>query len=166
MPVSFRYRAVASWSRVQGIGIPMITAIEIFSIWLLSFVLAIPEAIGFAVVPFRYKDENYVTCMLNPTNNFMLVSSVLTSLFGIHNIQVRQLQYWIITYFIYPLKCKMYSNVYWCKNDPSFTVSCLFFQPEILNGTLQHFHFFTTGLLITEICNLGLLKVQSQDVSG
>lgn len=67
-----RYRAVASWSRVQGIGIPMITAIEIFSIWLLSFILAIPEAIGFAVVPFRYKDEGYVTCMLNPTNNFML----------------------------------------------------------------------------------------------
>lgn len=79
--VSFRYRAVASWSRVQGIGIPMITAIEIFSIWLLSFILAIPEAIGFAVVPFRYKDEGYVTCMLNPTNNFMLVSNILSSLF-------------------------------------------------------------------------------------
>ncbi|NWW57055.1 EDNRA protein, partial [Ifrita kowaldi] len=67
-----RYRAVASWSRVQGIGIPMITAIEIFSIWLLSFILAIPEAIGFAVVPFRYKDASYVTCMLKPTNDFML----------------------------------------------------------------------------------------------
>uniref|UniRef100_A0A8C9F4F3 Endothelin receptor type A n=1 Tax=Pavo cristatus TaxID=9049 RepID=A0A8C9F4F3_PAVCR len=72
-----RYRAVASWSRVQGIGIPMITAIEIFSIWLLSFILAIPEAIGFAVVPFRYKDESYVTCMLNPTNKFMLVNLLI-----------------------------------------------------------------------------------------
>lgn len=81
MPVSCRYRAVASWSRVQGIGIPMITAIEIFSIWLLSFILAIPEAIGFAVVPFRYKDESYVTCMLNPTNKFMLVSNILSSLY-------------------------------------------------------------------------------------
>lgn len=80
-PVSFRYRAVASWSRVQGIGIPMITAIEIFSIWLLSFILAIPEAIGFAVVSFKYKDESYVTCMLNPTNNFMFVSIILSSLF-------------------------------------------------------------------------------------
>lgn len=86
MSVSFRYRAVASWSRVQGIGIPMITAIEIFSIWLLSFILAIPEAIGFAVVPFRYKDEGYVTCMLNPTNKFMLVSNSLYFLFGIHSI--------------------------------------------------------------------------------
>lgn len=84
MPFSFRYRAVASWSRVQGIGIPMITAIEIFSIWLLSFILAIPEAIGFTVVHFKYKDESYVTCMLNPTNNFMLVSNILSSLFGIH----------------------------------------------------------------------------------
>lgn len=81
MPVSCRYRAVASWSRVQGIGIPMITAIEIFSIWLLSFILAIPEAIGFAVVPFRYKDESYVTCMLNPTNKFMLVSNILSFLY-------------------------------------------------------------------------------------
>lgn len=79
--VSFRYRAVASWSRVQGIGIPMITAIEIFSIWLLSFILAIPEAIGFTVVPFKYKDVSYVTCMLKPTNDFMTVSNILYCLF-------------------------------------------------------------------------------------
>ncbi|XP_074849323.1 endothelin-1 receptor isoform X1 [Carettochelys insculpta] len=67
-----RYRAVASWSRVQGIGIPMITAIEIFSIWILSFILAIPEAIGFNMVLFTYGAENHSTCMLNPTNKFML----------------------------------------------------------------------------------------------
>lgn len=67
-----RYRAVASWSRVQGIGIPMITAIEIFSIWILSFILAIPEAIGFVMIPFKYKDENHTTCMLNATNKFMM----------------------------------------------------------------------------------------------
>ncbi|XP_029766539.1 endothelin-1 receptor isoform X1 [Terrapene carolina triunguis] len=67
-----RYRAVASWSRVQGIGIPMITAIEIFSIWILSFILAIPEAIGFVMISFKYKDENHITCMLNATNKFMM----------------------------------------------------------------------------------------------
>uniref|UniRef100_A0A8C3IWI6 Endothelin-1 receptor n=1 Tax=Chrysemys picta bellii TaxID=8478 RepID=A0A8C3IWI6_CHRPI len=67
-----RYRAVASWSRVQGIGVPMITAIEIFSIWILSFILAIPEAIGFVMISFRYKDENHITCMLNATNKFMM----------------------------------------------------------------------------------------------
>ncbi|EMP39661.1 endothelin-1 receptor [Chelonia mydas] len=67
-----RYRAVASWSRVQGIGIPMITAIEIFSIWILSFILAIPEAIGFVMIPFKYKDEAHITCMLNATNKFMM----------------------------------------------------------------------------------------------
>ncbi|KAM8968900.1 endothelin-1 receptor [Sarcophilus harrisii] len=66
-----RYRAVASWSRVQGIGIPLITAIEIVSIWILSFVLAIPEAIGFVMVPFEYKGKEHKTCMLNPTNKFM-----------------------------------------------------------------------------------------------
>lgn len=69
----FRYRAVASWSRVQGIGIPLITAIEIFSIWILSFILAIPEAIGFVMITFKYKDEQHITCMLNATNKFMMV---------------------------------------------------------------------------------------------
>ncbi|XP_019389987.1 PREDICTED: endothelin-1 receptor [Crocodylus porosus] len=67
-----RYRAVASWSRVQGIGIPMITAIEIFSIWILSFILAIPEAIGFVMVTFRYRNEHHITCMLNATSPFMV----------------------------------------------------------------------------------------------
>ncbi|XP_038611172.1 endothelin-1 receptor [Tachyglossus aculeatus] len=66
-----RYRAVASWSRVQGIGIPLITAIEIVSIWILSFILAIPEAIGFVMVPFEYKGEEHKTCMLNATTKFM-----------------------------------------------------------------------------------------------
>ncbi|XP_058406147.1 endothelin-1 receptor [Diceros bicornis minor] len=66
-----RYRAVASWSRVQGIGIPLITAIEIVSIWILSFILAIPEAIGFVMVPFEYKGEQHKTCMLNATSDFM-----------------------------------------------------------------------------------------------
>nr|XP_035973030.1 endothelin-1 receptor isoform X2 [Halichoerus grypus] len=66
-----RYRAVASWSRVQGIGIPLITAIEIVSIWILSFILAIPEAIGFVMVPFEYKGEQHKTCMLNATSKFM-----------------------------------------------------------------------------------------------
>ncbi|XP_017917076.1 PREDICTED: endothelin-1 receptor isoform X2 [Capra hircus] len=66
-----RYRAVASWSRVQGIGIPLVTAIEIVSIWILSFILAIPEAIGFVMVPFEYKGAQHRTCMLNATSKFM-----------------------------------------------------------------------------------------------
>ncbi|KAF5923408.1 hypothetical protein HPG69_006577 [Diceros bicornis minor] len=68
---NLQYRAVASWSRVQGIGIPLITAIEIVSIWILSFILAIPEAIGFVMVPFEYKGEQHKTCMLNATSDFM-----------------------------------------------------------------------------------------------
>lgn len=66
-----RYRAVASWSRVQGNGIPLITAIEIISIWVLSFVLAIPEAIGFVMIPFEYRGEQFRTCMFNATSPFM-----------------------------------------------------------------------------------------------
>lgn len=77
-----RYRAVASWSRVQGIGIPLITAIEIVSIWILSFILAIPEAIGFVMVPFEYKGEQHKTCMLNATSKFMEVRRVWRELIG------------------------------------------------------------------------------------
>ncbi|XP_073460827.1 endothelin-1 receptor [Aquarana catesbeiana] len=66
-----RYRAVASWSRVQGNGIPLITAIEILSIWGLSFVLAIPEAIGFVMVPFDYRNETLRTCMFDARSPFM-----------------------------------------------------------------------------------------------
>ncbi|KAG8147498.1 hypothetical protein E2320_001378, partial [Naja naja] len=61
-----RYRAVASWSRIKGIGVPKWTAIEIVLIWVVSFVLAIPEAIGFDIVAIPYKGESLSTCLLNP----------------------------------------------------------------------------------------------------
>ncbi|XP_007426479.1 endothelin-1 receptor [Python bivittatus] len=66
-----RYRAVASWSRVQGIGVPLTTAIEIFSIWILSFILAIPEAIGFTTVEFFYGEKRLISCMLLAKNSFL-----------------------------------------------------------------------------------------------
>lgn len=68
-----RYRAVASWSRVQGVGIPLLTVIEIVSIWVLSLFLAVPEAVGFDMVSFNYKNASLRTCMLNPKSDFMLV---------------------------------------------------------------------------------------------
>ncbi len=77
MSVFYRYRAVASWSRVQGVGIPLLTVIEIASIWVLSFFLAIPEAVGFNMVSFNYKNETIRTCMLNPQGDFMLVRVIL-----------------------------------------------------------------------------------------
>ncbi|XP_029295214.1 endothelin receptor type Aa [Cottoperca gobio] len=66
-----RYRAVASWSRVQGVGIPLLTVIEIGSIWLLSLFLAVPEAIVFDIVSFNYTNQTMRTCMLNPKTDFM-----------------------------------------------------------------------------------------------
>lgn len=66
-----RYRAVASWSRVQGTGVPTVTAVEIVVIWLLSAVLAVPEAIGFDMVTFDYKNMTMTTCMLQPKTPFM-----------------------------------------------------------------------------------------------
>ncbi|XP_022532706.2 endothelin receptor type Ab [Astyanax mexicanus] len=67
-----RYRAVASWSRVPGVGIPASTAVEIVSIWMLSLVLAVPEAVGFNIIIFNF-DNNASThiCMLKPESQFM-----------------------------------------------------------------------------------------------
>uniref|UniRef100_A0A4W4E3G8 G-protein coupled receptors family 1 profile domain-containing protein n=1 Tax=Electrophorus electricus TaxID=8005 RepID=A0A4W4E3G8_ELEEL len=48
-----RYRAVVSWSRVHGIGIPASTRFEIVCIWALSFILAVPEAMSFNMVSFE-----------------------------------------------------------------------------------------------------------------
>ncbi|KAL3066593.1 hypothetical protein OYC64_016527 [Pagothenia borchgrevinki] len=67
-----RYRAVASWSRVQGVGIPLLTVIEISTIWLLSLFLAIPEAIGFNMVDFHYRNQTKRTCMLETKTGFMM----------------------------------------------------------------------------------------------
>ncbi|XP_048827513.1 endothelin receptor type B-like [Brienomyrus brachyistius] len=67
-----RFRAVVSWSRVQGVGIPLVTAIEIVSIWILSIVLAIPEAVVFDMVSFSYENVTMKTCMLNPQTPFMM----------------------------------------------------------------------------------------------
>lgn len=69
----FRYRAVASWSRVQGVGIPASTAVEIVCIWVFAVVLAVPEAIGFKMVSFEYNNVTIRTCMLKPETPFMTV---------------------------------------------------------------------------------------------
>ncbi|KAG1926370.1 endothelin receptor type B [Pimephales promelas] len=66
-----RYRAVASWSRVQGVGIPVFTALEIVCIWTLAAVLAVPEAIGFKMVSFEYNNITIRTCMLKPETPFI-----------------------------------------------------------------------------------------------
>uniref|UniRef100_A0A671QB14 Endothelin receptor type Ab n=1 Tax=Sinocyclocheilus anshuiensis TaxID=1608454 RepID=A0A671QB14_9TELE len=70
-----RYRAVVSWSRVQGVGIPVSTAVEILCIWLLAIVLAVPEAIGFKMVSFDYNSVTIRTCMLKPETPFMTVTT-------------------------------------------------------------------------------------------
>ncbi|XP_040037395.2 endothelin receptor type B isoform X1 [Gasterosteus aculeatus] len=66
-----RYRAVVSWSRVQGTGVPAVTALEIVAIWLLSALLAVPEAVGFDMVTFEYRNVTMTTCMLQPKTPFM-----------------------------------------------------------------------------------------------
>ncbi|KAK1803471.1 hypothetical protein P4O66_020897 [Electrophorus voltai] len=66
-----RYRAVVSWSRVHGIGIPASTRFEIVCIWALSFILAVPEAMSFNMVSFERNNITVETCMLSPNMSFM-----------------------------------------------------------------------------------------------
>nr|5XPR_A Chain A, Endothelin B receptor,Endolysin,Endothelin B receptor [Homo sapiens]6K1Q_A Chain A, Endothelin B receptor,Endolysin,Endothelin B receptor [Homo sapiens] len=61
-----RYRAVASWSRIKGIGVPKWTAVEIVLIWVVSVVLAVPEAIGFDIITMDYKGSYLRICLLHP----------------------------------------------------------------------------------------------------
>ncbi|KAA0722275.1 Endothelin receptor type B [Triplophysa tibetana] len=61
-----RYRAVTSWNRIKGIGVPKCTAIEIMFIWVLSVVLAVPETIAFDIITMDYKGENLKICLLHP----------------------------------------------------------------------------------------------------
>lgn len=72
----FRYRAVASWSRIKGIGVPKWTAVEIVLIWVVSVVLAVPEAVGFDMITIDYKGRYLRICLLRPTQKtaFMQVN--------------------------------------------------------------------------------------------
>lgn len=65
---------MSSWSRVPGVGIPASTAIEIMCIWVLSILLAVPEAVGFNMVGFDHNNITAKTCMLKPESKFMEVS--------------------------------------------------------------------------------------------
>ncbi|XP_060681913.1 endothelin receptor type B-like isoform X2 [Hemiscyllium ocellatum] len=61
-----RYRAVASWSRIQGIRVPMWTVIEIILIWVVSIILAVPETIAFDLVNVDYRGKKFNVCLLHP----------------------------------------------------------------------------------------------------
>ncbi|XP_013877930.1 endothelin receptor type Aa [Austrofundulus limnaeus] len=88
-----RYRAVASWSRVQGVGIPLLTLIEIIIIWVLSCILAVPEAVSFDMVTFNYTNITHRTCMLNPKTRFM-------------KFYTENKDWWLFSfYFCVPLTC-------------------------------------------------------------
>ncbi|KAK1902714.1 Endothelin receptor type B [Dissostichus eleginoides] len=68
-----RYRAVVSWNRIKGIGVPVWTAIEITLIWVISILLAVPEVVGFDLITMNYKDKHLRICLLHPmqTTPFM-----------------------------------------------------------------------------------------------
>ncbi|XP_069602956.1 endothelin receptor type B-like [Ranitomeya imitator] len=59
-----RYRAVASWNRIQGIGIPVWKAIELTLIWVVAIILAVPEAIAFNLVNLDLNGQTIRVCML------------------------------------------------------------------------------------------------------
>ncbi|CAL8369502.1 unnamed protein product [Arctogadus glacialis] len=68
-----RYRAVASWNRVRGVGVSTWTAVEIALIWVVSIALAVPEGLGFDLITMDYKGKHLRICLLHPvqTTRFM-----------------------------------------------------------------------------------------------
>ena len=112
-----RYRAVASWSRVQGTRVPTVTAVEIVAIWLLSILLAVPEAIGFNMVTFDHNNVSITTCMLQPRSPFMTVSVYSA---GIHTGIYRSAT-------DYARVCDVVGFVYVSMLTVSVNLSCTFF---------------------------------------
>ncbi|XP_072899031.1 endothelin receptor type Aa [Hemitrygon akajei] len=88
-----RYRAVVSWSRVQGTGVPLQTALEIIIIWVLSVVLAIPEAMAFDIYPLQYREKLLHVCFLLPETPF-------------NKFYISVKDWWLfVFYFCMPLAC-------------------------------------------------------------
>ncbi|XP_056416446.1 endothelin receptor type B [Hyla sarda] len=62
-----RYRVVASWNHVGGNRDTKSTILEIIFIWIISVILATPEAIGFNIKHYEYNGQDLKTCMFYPS---------------------------------------------------------------------------------------------------
>ncbi|KPP75662.1 endothelin B receptor-like [Scleropages formosus] len=90
-----RYRAVASWNRIKGIGVPRWTAIGIVSIWVISILLAIPEAFAFDMITMDYKGEHLRICLLHPVQKSHIMQFYKSAK-----------DWWLFSfYFCMPLTC-------------------------------------------------------------
>ncbi|XP_027875624.1 endothelin receptor Ba [Xiphophorus couchianus] len=90
-----RFRAVVSWSRIKGIGVPKWMAIEIALIWILSVILAVPEIIGFDMITMDYKGEQLRICLLHPRQKTDFMKFYKTAK-----------DWWLFgAYFCFPLAC-------------------------------------------------------------
>ncbi|CAM9156968.1 unnamed protein product, partial [Lampetra planeri] len=68
-----RYRAIVSWKQIKGIRVSTWTAIEITLIWVVSIILAVPEAVGFDMISVDYKDQHLRICLLHPLQSTRLM---------------------------------------------------------------------------------------------
>uniref|UniRef100_UPI00358F125A endothelin receptor type B-like isoform X2 n=1 Tax=Myxine glutinosa TaxID=7769 RepID=UPI00358F125A len=68
-----RYRAVASWNRIQGMGIPLLTALEVMAIWFISVTLALPELFAFTMHQTEYRNTTLNVCFAYSTIPFLEV---------------------------------------------------------------------------------------------
>ncbi|XP_061437576.1 endothelin receptor type B-like [Lethenteron reissneri] len=66
-----RYRAVAHWDRLQGVGLSLLTALKVLAIWTLSLVLAVPELLAFDTLSWEYRNRTLDTCMVIPQTSFV-----------------------------------------------------------------------------------------------
>ncbi|XP_051565506.1 endothelin receptor type B-like [Myxocyprinus asiaticus] len=100
-----RYRVVASRSGMKGLKFPKWAAFKLSLIWMISALLAVPEAVAFDLITMDYKGEHLRICLLHPVQStqFMQIYKVVKDwwLFGV--------------YFIMPLACTavFYSLMSW-----------------------------------------------------
>ncbi|KAL2081665.1 hypothetical protein ACEWY4_023518 [Coilia grayii] len=90
-----RYRVVASRNHIRGLGVPKWTAVKLALIWIVSILLAVPEAVGFKMMAMDYKGKHLRICLLHPVQRLPFMQFYKTAkdwwLFGI--------------YFCMPLAC-------------------------------------------------------------
>uniref|UniRef100_A0A8C4NEE7 Endothelin receptor type A n=1 Tax=Eptatretus burgeri TaxID=7764 RepID=A0A8C4NEE7_EPTBU len=76
-----RYRAVASWNRIQGMGIPLLTALEVLAIWFISVLLALPDLFAFTMYQMDYRNTTLNVCFASSTIPFLQRREVAKTVF-------------------------------------------------------------------------------------
>ncbi|XP_056093675.1 endothelin receptor type B isoform X2 [Rhinichthys klamathensis goyatoka] len=90
-----RYRIVSSRTRTKAPGFPKWIAVQVCLLWMISTLLAVPEAVAFDLMEMDYRGKRLRICLLHP-----LQSSSLMQFYKVSK------DWWLFGfYFLVPLAC-------------------------------------------------------------